>query len=153
MNKNIKRLVLLAFAVPALSIYISGQAADVFDEGLKKALESYDKAWNSKDVKAVASMLDDNYVYFSSVGSLSTKKPTLEFLAKPDYKLTFVERSELVLHKYDDNVAVVSSRWKGKGSWSGGEINDDQRCGQVWTKQSGKWRMVSEHCVQIAKPQ
>jgi Ketosteroid isomerase homolog len=119
------------------------------DAAIKKLVSDYDAAWNSKNVKAVDEMLDDKYTYFSSVGTLSSKKPTLEFLGKPDYKLTFVNRSEVEVRSSGGNIAVVSSRWQGKGSWSGGEINDDQRCGQVWAKEKGKWRMLSEHCVQI----
>ena len=137
--------VLIWFALPAF-----GQAADTVEQWeVREALNAYDQAWNRKDVKAVGEILDDDYVYFSSVGTLTTRKSSLEFLAKPDYKLTFVKRSEHKLHSYDGRVAVVSSRWQGKGSWSGGEINDDQRCGQVFVKRGKTWKLVSENCVQI----
>ena len=127
-----------------------GQAADKFEASdVRKVLQEYDRAWNRKDLKTVGEILDDDYVYFSSVGTLSNKKASLEFLAKPDYKLTFVKRSEHKMHAFDGVTAIVSSRWQGKGSWSGGDIDDDQRCGQVFSKRRGKWRLVSEHCVQI----
>lgn len=116
---------------------------------VRETLSKYDRAWNAKDTKAIADILDENYVYFSSVGTLTDKKATLEFLAKPDYKLTFVERSEIKVHSNDGKTAVISSRWKGKGSWSGGEINDDQRCGQVFVKRGKAWKLLSEHCVQV----
>jgi ketosteroid isomerase-like protein len=63
--------------------------------------------------------------------------------------LTFVERSEIVVHT-KSGTAVVSSRWKGKGTWKEGEINDDQRCGQVFIKDKKTWKLLAEHCVQIA---
>jgi DNA-binding winged helix-turn-helix (wHTH) protein len=44
---------------------------------------------------------------------------------------------------------IVSSRWKGKGSYAEGEINDDQRCGQVFVRTGKSWKLLSEHCVQI----
>jgi len=147
MSNNILRTIIFILAVSGFAF---GQAADNAAGDVKKALETYDKAWNSKDVKTVGAMLDDGYVYFSSIGGLTNKKSTVEFLAKPDYKLTFVERSEISVHKYDGKVAILSSRWKGKGTWSGGEINDDQRCGQVFTREKSGWKLVSEHCVQIA---
>lgn len=136
---------LVLLAIPA-----GAQAVDNFRTSeVRDVLNEYDKAWNRKDINAVRDILDDDYVYFSSVGTLTTRKASLEFLAKPDYKLTFVKRSEHKVHSHDGNVAVVSSRWQGKGSWSGGEINDDQRCGQIFVKRGAKWKMLSEHCVQI----
>jgi len=136
---------LIVFTLPAL-----GQSTDKVEHSdVRETLNTYDRAWNRKDVKAVGEMLVDDYVYFSSVGTLITKKSTLEFLAKPDYKLTFVKRSEHKVHSDDGKIAIVSSRWQGKGSWSGGEINDDQRCGQVFAKRRGVWKMLSENCVQI----
>lgn len=114
------------------------------------AVKAYDAAWNAKNVKAARALMDDNYVYFNSLGGVSRpRSDALEFLGRPDYKLTFVERSELQVLGSGD-VAVVSSRWKGKGSWSGGPIDDDQRCGLVFVKRGNGWKLLSEHCVQIA---
>jgi ketosteroid isomerase-like protein len=138
------RIVLLFIAFACFTFTAAAQTDPV-----RETLNKYDRAWNAKETKAIADMLDENYVYFSSVGTLTDKKSTLEFLAKPDYKLTFVDRSEIRVHISDGNTAIVSSRWKGKGSWSGGEINDDQRCGQVFVKRGKAWKLVSEHCVQI----
>jgi len=113
------------------------------------ALTKYDQSWNAKDVKSVERILDDDYVYFSSEGALTTRKATLEFLVSPDYKLTSVERSEMKILSQSNSVAVVSSRWKGRGMYGKEEINDDQRCGLVFVKQDGGWKLLSEHCVQI----
>jgi len=128
---------------------VRSQNADDLGIGVKKAVSDYDAAWNKKDVAAVGKILADDYVYFTSMGGTSDRKSTLEFLASPSYKLTFVERSEIVLHRHDGKIAVVSSRWKGKGTWEKGEINDDQRCGQVFIKDGRQWKMISEHCVQL----
>ena len=88
-------------------------------------------------------------MYFSSTGGLTTRQATLEFLMSPDYKLTFVERSEIKLLSQSDTVAVVSSRWKGRGMYGKEEINDDQRCGLVFVKENKTWKLISEHCAQI----
>jgi ketosteroid isomerase-like protein len=113
------------------------------------AVKTYDTAWNAKNVEAARAVMDENYVYFDSLGGVPRpRSSTLEFLARPDYKLTFVERSELQAFVTKD-IAVVSSRWKGKGSWSGGPIDDDQRCGLVFAKQEKVWKLLSEHCIQI----
>ena len=114
-----------------------------------RALADYDQSWNKKDVKGVERMLADDYVYFSSTGGLTTRKATLDFLVSPDYKLTFVERSEVKILSQSGDVAIVSSRWKGRGMYGKEEINDDQRCGLVFVKQGGAWKLLSEHCAQI----
>ena len=121
----------------------------VYSQTPERALADYDRSWNAKDVKGVAQMLADDYVYFSSTGGLTTRKATLEFLSSPEYKLTFVERSEIKVLSQTDGVAIISSRWKGRGTYGKEEINDDQRCGLVFVKQKNIWKLLSEHCAQI----
>lgn len=131
-------------------IGVFGQTANGIEPAdVRSTLVKYDEAWNRKDAKTVGEVLDERYIYFSSVGSLTDRKSSLEFLAKPDYKLTSVSRTEVKLHSYDGRTAVISSRWQGKGSWSGGEIDDDQRCGQVFVKRGKVWKLLSENCAQI----
>lgn len=132
------------------SVAASPQNTSSTEAEVRNALTKYDAAWNKKDPKAVAQYLSDNYVYFTSTGGLTDRKKTLEFLGSPDYKLTFVERSEIVVHNGGDTV-IVSSRWKGKGTFGKEVINDDQRCGIVFIREKKAWKLLSEHCVQIAQ--
>ncbi len=132
-----------------LPIAVSAQAKDPVEDAVRNALTQYDTAWNKKDAKAVEKMLADDYVYFTSTGGLTGRKDTLKFLGSPDYKLTFVERSEIVVHNTGTAV-IVSSRWKGKGTFGKELINDDQRCGIVFIRDKKTWKILSEHCVQIA---
>jgi ketosteroid isomerase-like protein len=131
------------------SIAVAAQTSDSRDTEIRQVMSQYDTVWNKKDVKAVTKLLADDYVYFTSTGGLTDRKKTLEFLASPDYKLTFVERSEIVVHG-KGNTAIVSSRWKGRGTYGKEMINDDQRCGIVLVKEKNTWKLLSEHCVQIA---
>jgi ketosteroid isomerase-like protein len=147
MNIRIFAFGLLIFAL--LAITSNAQTAGTLPAAIRAALTEYDRAWNAKDVKAVERMLADDYTYFTSSGGITTRKATLEFLTAPDYKLTFVERSEINLVSKDDNVAIISSRWKGRGNFGKEAINDDQRCGLVFTRRGKTWKLLSEHCVQI----
>ena len=141
--------------IPLMLITILAQAGIVHaqersgSEIVKNVLMRYDDAWNKKDAEGVSRILSDDYVYFSSTGSLTSRKATLDFLASPDYKLTFVERSEIALLSQTGTVAVVSSRWKGRGTFGKEVINDDQRCGLVFVKSGKVWKLISEHCAQI----
>ena len=140
---------LLAFG----ALGASGQYADNKSAGVMKAVADYDAAWNKKDLDGVSRMLAADYVYFSSTGSLTDRKQTLALLGSPDYKLTFVERSEIQILSIAsrDRTVVVSSRWKGRGTFGTEEINDDQRCGLVFVRDDKAWKLISEHCTQIAK--
>ena len=143
-----RRIFILVALLSLTSNFSVAQSADALPTPVKNALDAYDKAWNAKNVSAVSNILASDYVYFSSTGGLTTRKATLEFLASPDYKLTFVERSEIKILS-DGDVVVVSSRWKGRGTYGKEEINDDQRCGLVFTRQKKIWKLLSEHCAQI----
>src|ERR1044072_93293 len=146
MNKNIFTVVLLVFIT---CLGGGGAAAQANDTSVMAALDKYDKAWNGKDQKTVDKILAPDYIYFSSTGGTTSRRRTLEFLVSPDYKLTFVERSEIKNFLTGDT-AIVSSRWKGKGTYGKEEINDDQRCSLVFSKIKGSWKLASEHCTQIA---
>jgi len=115
------------------------------DEVLQ-TLKKYDAAWNKKDSAAVGTILAPDYIYFNSTGGISTRQQTLDFLESPTYILTFVERSEIQTRRMG-NTAVVGSRWKGKGTYDKGEINDDQRCSLVFAKAGKQWLLLSEHCT------
>ena len=144
-----KLLFALTFAIVfCFGTNVSAQNSDKQIENVLQTLKKYDEAWNKKDAKAVGEILDAQYVYFSSTGGLSARQESLNFLVSPKYVLTFVERSEIKTFRSGETV-LVSSRWKGKGTYEAGEINDDQRCGQVFVKSGKNWKLFSEHCVQI----
>jgi ketosteroid isomerase-like protein len=143
----------LVLAFLFLSFVIGGnchaQIGDSVVASVIRSLADYDTAWNKKDVAAVSRILADDYFYFSSTGGLTDRKATLTFLGSPDYGLTFANRSDIKILSKTDNVSVVSSRWQGRGTYGKDEINDDQRCGLVFVMQNKKWKLLSEHCVQI----
>lgn len=112
------------------------------------ALKKYDDAWNKKDSKGVDAILHKDYLYFTSEGDMTSREKTLEFLVWPKYVLTFVERSEIKAFG-TENTIVVSSRWKGRGTYDTTPINDDQRCSLVFVKERKGWKLLSEQCTQI----
>jgi hypothetical protein len=118
-------------------------------EEVRAFVAQYDSAWNQRDTSAVSRLLAPQYQYFTSRGGVSSRVETLVMLSDPDYRLERAERSEIVI-TLSSPVAVVSSRWVGRGSYRGRPFNDDQRCGQTWLQASRRtWQLLSEHCVQI----
>jgi hypothetical protein len=73
----------------------------------------------------------------------------MTFLAAPDYVLEDAKRSELAITLIG-SVAVVRSRWQGRGTYRGERFIEDPRCGQVWQQTESGCQLLSEHCVQIA---
>ncbi len=146
-NKAVLFFLFIACLFSLVQSTVAQKQNKQIDEVLQ-TLKKYDDAWNKKDLATVGKILAAEYIYFTSIGGLSTRRQTLDFLNSPSYKLTFVERSEIKSYRTGDTV-VISSRWKGRGSWEKGEINDDQRCGQVFVKNGKRWILASEHCVQI----
>lgn len=145
----------LSILIPLIVFGVSGaigQSADDKYAAVTRVLRDYDTAWNSKDVRGVSRILAPDYMYFSSTGGLIDRKRTLEFLSSPDYNLTFAERTEISfvsMLSRDLTVAILSSRWKGRGIFGKEEINDDQRCGMVFVRHAKRWKLLSEHCTQI----
>ena len=109
----------------------------------------YDSAWNHRDTSAVSRLLAPRYQYFTSRGGVSSRPETIAFLSAPDYLLEQAKRSEVAV-SLSGPVAVVSSRWRGHGTYRGEAFKDDQRCGQTWLRTTRTWQLLSEHCVQIA---
>ncbi len=131
----------------------SAAPASPAPEQIRAVIRTYDAAWNRRDTATVAAILAEDYVYFSSEGAVVPRTETLAFLASPTYLLQAAERSELEVTHATSTTAVVSSRWRGHGTWQGQRFNDDQRCSLILDHAGGRWRFLAEHCTQIARPQ
>jgi hypothetical protein len=132
-----------------LSATEAARIQPTYDPLIEEVVANYDRAWNQRDVGAVSHLLAPEYRYFTSRGGVSSRDETLAMLSAPDYRLEHAKRSEIEV-SYSGPVAVVSSRWVGRGTYRGRPFRDDQRCGQTWLLTGETWQLVSEHCVQIA---
>jgi ketosteroid isomerase-like protein len=135
------------FIIAAVTCF-SARAQVKQSEGVAEVLKTYDEAWNKKDSATVDKILAADYVYFSSTGAVVSRQQTMDILQSAKYKLTSAERTEISTFRTGDTT-IVSSRWKGKGTYGDEEINDDQRCSLVFAKQNVRWKLLSEHCTQI----
>ena len=145
----------LKFALVPFFLVVCGiclaQTKQTEEEDISRFVERYDNAWNHKDTASIERILAPDYVYFSSKGQVRSRQSLLEELLSPKYKLVSAERSELKVY-LTLGTAVVSSRWKGRGTYDGEEFNDDQRCSIVLARGKQGWLVLSEHCTQIVGP-
>ena len=142
---------LLAGLTLTLGAFVPAHAQDAphLAGEVEALVARYDSAWNRRDTTAVGRLLAPRYQYFTSLGGVSSRAVSMDFLSAPDYVLVQAQRSEVAV-SLSGPVAVVSSRWNGQGSYRGEAFRDDQRCGQVWLRTTRTWQLLSERCVQIA---
>ena len=142
---------LLGLAACRRSAPPPSETSGALESDARAAILRYDDAWMKKDVKALDRLLAPDYVYFSSLGGVTDLKKTRETVASPDYRLERGERSEIHTYRAGTTV-VVSTRWKGAGSFKGKPFDDDQRCSVVVGFVDGKARVLSEHCTNLPRP-
>ena len=126
----------------ALSVISLAQTKQSDAEDISRFVERYDNAWNHKDAAVIERILAPEYVYFSSKGEVRSRQSLLDELLSPKYILVSAERSEIKVY-LTSGTAVVSSRWKGQGSYDGREFHDDQRCSIVLSRSGRDWRVLS----------
>jgi ketosteroid isomerase-like protein len=127
------------------------QSRQSSQEDISHLVERYDSTWNSKDTAGIERILAPDYVYFTSKGGVESRQDMLNMLLSPKYTLASAVRSELKVYRAS-STAVVSSRWKGHGTYNGQEFHDDERCSIVLGRVKQGWQVLSEHCTQIVAP-
>ena len=135
-----------------LSVTEAARIQPTYVPKVEASVAHYDSAWSRRDTSAVSRLLAPQYRYFTSRGEVSSRAETMAMLSDPGYRLEHAARSETEV-SHSGPVAVVSSRWQGRGTYRGKPFKDDQRCGQTWLLTDYEtWQLVSEHCVQISPP-
>lgn len=109
----------------------------------------YDNLWESRDTTGMKKSMAENYTYFTSTGSTTDRSKIISWFSPADkYRVDTAIRSEITVN-INDNIAIVSSRWVGSGSFDGEKFKDDQRCSLTIQKVNGELKLLSEHCTQI----
>lgn len=117
-------------------------------EEVSAVINRFDDGWEHKNLSRVDSTLAPGYSYFTRSGGIFSRDSVVATAGESDYSLRDMSREILDITLYD-NTAIVSTRWKGKGSYRGEAFDEDQRCSVVIVKKDGKAQIVSEHCTPI----
>ena len=113
-----------------------------------KVINRFDNGWEHKNLHTVDSTLSPSYIYFTQSGSTFSRDSVVATAGEDSYQLSDMSRTEFTV-TINGNTAIVSSRWKGKGSYRGTPFNEDQRCSLVIIKRDDKVEILSEHCTPI----
>jgi hypothetical protein len=123
---------------------------ELTEEEVIKAIKKFDNGWEHKELKAVDSVLSPGYVYFTQSGGTFSRDSVVATAGENTYALKDMSRTEMNVTLYG-NTAIVSTRWKGKGSYRGTPFDEDQRCSITVMKKDGKVEILSEHCTPIKR--
>jgi hypothetical protein len=141
---------ILFFAILGTGFYSCHQkkASPLTEEEAIDVIKKFDNGWRNKNMDKVDSALSPMYIYFTQSGGTFSRDSVVATAGEPDYELHDMSRSEFSV-EIADNTAIVSTRWKGKGSYRGTPFDEDQRCSIVVIKQDDKIQILSEHCTPI----
>jgi len=120
-----------------------------------KELEHLETVWNEAHERGNSNALealwaDDLEVVVPQM-PVMTKADVLRFARSGRMKFLHYETSDLRVRVYG-NAAVVTGRLQRTRSLNGNEISDDWRFTKIYVRKSGKWRVVSFHASETAKP-
>jgi len=144
MKRNLMMGSLLLLAV------VSAHAQGVVEE-IRKVDQDRIHAQVHADAVALDRIYADDFIGIGPSGTLRTKKEVLaDFTSR---KLTFqsITTADVRIRVYG-NAAVETGLSTMKGQDFGKVVPEENRFTRVWIKQGGRWRLVSNHYSNLAKP-
>ena len=140
------------FTIALVAAPISAQSQRDIDV---KELEHLETVWNEAhergDSNALEALWADGLEVVVPQMPVMTKADVLGFARSGRMKFLHYETSDLRVRVYG-NAAVVTGRLQRTRSLNGNEISDDWRFTKLYVRQSGKWRVLSFHASEAAKP-
>jgi ketosteroid isomerase-like protein len=114
---------------------------------------SWNRALETKDTKALDLLLADTFVSIDIDGSMQTKREFLDSIKSPDYHppaQAVTEQSKADV--YGDS-AVVVGIFRSQGMDKGKKYKNRERFVDVWAKINGSWKCVASATVLIPAKQ
>jgi ketosteroid isomerase-like protein len=120
-----------------------------------KELERLETVWNEAhergDSNALEALWADDLEVAVPKMPVMNKAEVLGFARSGRMKFLRYTTSELRVRIYGD-AAVVTGRLQRTRTLNGTEISDDWRFTKTYVREIGKWRVVSFHASEAAKP-
>ena len=138
----------ILFFLFVITVMASCEEKSITKEEVIAAVKKFDDGWEHKNLKAVDSVLSPSYIYFTQSGGTFSRDSVVATAGENSYLLHDMSRSEFDV-TLDGNTAIVSTRWKGKGTYRGTPFDEDQRCSIVLIKRNNNVEILSEHCTPI----
>jgi ketosteroid isomerase-like protein len=109
---------------------------------------SWNRALETKDTKALDLLLADTFVSVDIDGSMETKRQFLIGIKSPDYHPSQAVTEQSTIDVYGDS-AVVLGVFRSKGVDKGKKYSNRERFVDTWVKINGSWKCVAAVTVLI----
>lgn len=116
---------------------------------LETLITAWHAAWFTKDARAIAQMMAEDYVYVGPNGAVLDRAAILQIVGDPSYGLTGGTHTETIVVMLGEGAALVRHRWQGTGTFRGQVFVDDHRCVTICDGSSGRWCIRYEQCSAI----
>ena len=113
-------------------------------------MAAWQNAWLTKDGRAIAAMMTEDYVYVAPNGAVMDRAVIAGVVDDPTYALTGGTHTETAVTMLGEVAAMVRRRWQGRGTYRGQEFVEDHRCVTICDRSSGQWRIRYEQCSAVA---
>jgi ketosteroid isomerase-like protein len=113
---------------------------------------SWNRALETKDIKALDLLLADTFVSVDIDGSMETKHQFLASIKAPDYHPSQAVTEQSTVEVYGDS-AVVAGVFRSKGVDKGKTYVRRERFVDTWVKINGSWKCVASVTVLIPSRQ
>ena len=116
---------------------------------IETLMTTWQDAWFTKNRRAIAEMMADDYIYVAPNGAVMDRPTILGVVDDPTYALTSGTHTETVVSLLGEGAAMVRRRWQGSGTYRGQEFVEDHRCVTICDRSSGQWRIRFEQCSAV----
>ena len=118
-----------------------------------KALEErWEGSFVTHDISVIEQLIAEDFVGTSSSGKVGDKSTMLAEARKDKNVYTSAVSSDVVVHSFAPNVAVVTgiARESGKTP-SGKPFSNAYRFTDTWMERNGEWQCVAAHAMALPK--
>ncbi len=136
---------------PETSPSVDLGASDVAPK-LKALEQSWEGSYLTHDATIIDKLVAEDFVGTSSSGKLGNKATMLSEAKKDTNVYKTAESTDMIVHSFGSNVAVVTGlvRESGKNK-SGKTFSHSYRFTDTWVERNGEWQCVAAHAMALPK--
>lgn len=108
----------------------------------------YDAALVAGDAVVLDRLYADDFVYTTFDGTMRSKAQQLDFTRSGILKLSSGASDNVRIRVYG-KTAVMTGRFRARGTFDGKPLEVNERYTAVWIKMKGRWRLVAEQGNEI----
>jgi ketosteroid isomerase-like protein len=151
---SLKQIIAAAILLLLSAVLASARQRSHSDEGghVLALDNSWNRALETKDTKALDLLLADTFVSVDIDGSMETKRQFLTGIKAPDYQPSQAVTEQSTVQVYGDS-AVVVGVFRSKGVDKGKKYSNRERFVDTWVKINGTWKCVAAVTVLIPSKQ